>query len=91
MPQGTIYMDSYWPYTFEVGRIGIFTEVENDMKTARAIVMGLGVMLAPGLFAAPACAVNCPVPEPSAIPELVLCLAVTGISFLIWSRSRKSA
>jgi hypothetical protein len=61
-------------------------------KIAPALVMGLGLMLAPGLFACTS-GVPCPssaVPEPSAIPELVLCLAVTGFSFLFWRRKRQS-
>jgi predicted cobalt transporter CbtA len=60
------------------------------MKIVRASVIGLGVILAPGLFGAPPC-VTCNVPEPSAIPELVLCLTVTVVSFLLWRRNRKPA
>jgi hypothetical protein len=65
------------------------------MKTARATVISLGAMLAPTLFATIPCSTAtlkpCSLPEPSAIPELVLCLTVTGIGFLLWRRNRKSA
>jgi len=61
------------------------------MNVANTRVIALGLMLALGLFATPPCAVGCAaVPEPSAIPELVLSLAVTGISVFFWRRRRKS-
>jgi hypothetical protein len=74
----------------------------NQFKILYALVMGLGLMLAPGLFANPGGVPNCPtpsngapcrtsaVPEPSAIPELLLCLAVTASGLLFWRRNRQS-
>jgi hypothetical protein len=71
----------------------------SQLKIARGLVIGLGLMLAPGLFgqACPSAqdghAKPCKpsaVPEPSAIPELLLCLAVTGSGILFWRRNRQS-
>jgi hypothetical protein len=79
---------------------------EGKMKNshsmiARTLVLGLGLILVPGLFANPGGVQNClspsnnspckaSVPEPSAIPELLLGLAVTG-SGLLFLRRRNRA
>jgi hypothetical protein len=62
------------------------------MKIGSVLVVAMGIILAPRLFAGLCASTPCPaaVPEPSAIPELVLCLTVTGGSFLLWRRNRRS-
>jgi hypothetical protein len=66
------------------------------MKTARTLIIGLGLMAAPGLFGAPTCGPHTTdtkcvsAPEPSVVPELVLCLSVTASGFLFWRWNRKS-
>jgi hypothetical protein len=74
----------------------------SHLRNARKLVVVMGLILVPGLFADPGGVPNCPptsndpackasVAEPSAIPELVLCLAVTGSSFLLlWRRNRRA-
>jgi hypothetical protein len=68
---------------------------------ARGVVAILALMLAPGLFADPGGNPACPpsshdprcqggLPEPSAVPEFVLCLTLIGASVLILRRNQKS-
>jgi hypothetical protein len=70
------------------------------LKSARTLVVVLGLILVPGLFADAGGTPSCPpssndpkcatsVAEPSAIPELFLCLAVTGSSLFFLSRRNR--
>ena len=73
------------------------------LRSARTLVVGFGLILLPGLFANPGGVPKCPAPsnnpackasvaEPGAIPELILCLAVTGCGLLfVWRRDRRAA
>jgi hypothetical protein len=74
----------------------------SHSRNARMLVVVLGLILVPGLFADPGGVPHCPptsndpackasVAEPSATPEMVLYLAVTGSSFLLlWRRNRRA-
>jgi len=67
-----------------------------------ASVLGISIFLAPAVFADPGGVPHCPptsnspfcrasLPEPSSVPELALCLALTGGAFLLSRRNRRSS
>ena len=72
----------------------------KKMKNARALLVALSLFVVPKVFAnpgsqscreaarAPTC--KAALPEPSAIPEFAVYLAMTGIGLLVWQRSRKT-
>lgn len=59
------------------------------MKMSCAIKIGMSVILVSGLYAGPStCAACKALPEPSAIPEFVLCLAATVGAWFFRHRAR---
>jgi hypothetical protein len=62
------------------------------LKTATALITTLGLLLTPALTAGPGpCAVGpgCSAPEPSAVPELGLCLVAIAVGYWLWRRNKK--
>jgi len=65
-------------------------------KAAATLITTFGLLLAPALIGQVkptprpcAAAIPCGVPEPSAVPELALCLAGIGIGYWLWRQNRK--
>ena len=68
------------------------------LKNTTTLMVTLGLLVAPVLIGGPRvppnrpnppCARNCAAPEPSAIPELALCLAGISAGYWFLRRSKK--
>jgi hypothetical protein len=89
-------MVKHYMVTASAGQTGRFLRLKA-LKIPSMLTVATGLFLLPvtHVYAVPAptpaplpCAV-CKVPEPSAIPEFVLCLAGVALGYWLWQRKRK--